>query len=249
MAQGLLIQEVPLTIDFLYFFLSGISLLFFIMVWIVSAFFPLYLLYWSLNQAHVIYCHGNNKHNIFLEPPPLLQFYRKLKEAVRDLLMLPTYLVQVTPSLVASITTLRISSVATSCVSVSTTTYRRIADMVYCLDWRSRVCLAYLGSIVIINIRDIFKGPLKIPRFVKTLDDANISNFEKLRLRMMRCTLDWFLPGKLFSVVSRYRVWKGLLTFIRSGLTSYYTYFSFVSSRVCSRFRRLPSICVLRTLQ
>lgn len=169
-------------------------MLFFLFVWVVSAFFPMYLGYWSYVQARDIYQYKTVQ-TMTNGVPPLLAFYRMLRIAIADSLSYSLKVIRAIPLILSSINTINKSDATEFIIDVRDEAVTRAAEVFRVIDWKSHLCLLYIASTIIMNIKDIFKPPNQLPLFVKTAE-GNLNFLDKIRVGVMRRTLDWFLPGK-----------------------------------------------------
>lgn len=178
---------------FAVFICSGLALLFFLTIWLVSFFAPLCITHWAIKRVSAIYAYLTNEGEQ-TKIPPLLEFFYLLNEASRSILL----------SLILALhnTSWEFSTdaLASNCSIVShfiVGTFQHIQKVFGLLSWRDLLPLSYITAILSINIWDAIwpRGRVKLPKFVKTHDGHNLTIVERLRLMLMRTAADWFLPG------------------------------------------------------
>lgn len=182
-----------------YGFIRGLTLLLFVSIWLVSAFFPIYLIYWMYFQSRTLLRYSMNEASVNIKVPDLIEFASKLSQAVLDLIIFTANAIVSLPSTFTSRPPMM------ECISYhSRLVIERVSEVLLCMDWKSHISVFYLTSILIINIRDLFKGPISLPRFAKTAHNENFSRLERWRLALMTSVLDWFLPGRNTTCNNRY---------------------------------------------
>lgn len=119
---------------------------------------------------------------------------------------------------------------------------KQISEIINCLDWKSRSSFAYLTSIVILNVRDFLEDPLRLPTFVRTADDPNIGALARFRVKIFRCAMDWFLPGKTLKSDKLQRSSSHIFYCLNSSLGSAVIFEDYRSFVLNGRFNNPPTL-------